>query len=138
MHHGESLCNTRVRCIPHSTIDHLISAEPGFGHAMLATLATELSETRDQLLSLGRKSALEKVATFLLRISRRNQREKTDECQLHLPMTRAEIADYLGLTIETISRSVTKLKTSGLIRLESKSRIQITDLEALEALANGE
>ena len=138
LHHGEALCNTKIRCIALSTIDSLISSEPGFGQAMLATLATELAETRDQLLSLGRKSALEKMATFLLRISRRNQRENTDECQLHLPMTRAEIADYLGLTIETVSRTITKLKTAGVIQLESRSRVIIKDLESLEDIANGD
>ncbi len=138
MHHGEALCSARLRCIPLSAIDSLITSEPGFGQAMLATLATELSETRDQLLSLGRKSALEKVATFLLRIARRNKREGTDECQLYLPMTRSEIADYLGLTIETISRTITRLKTTGVIRLQSKSAIQVNDLNRLAELASGD
>ena len=138
LHHGEALCHTKVRCIALSTIDHLINSEPGFGQAMLATLATELAETRDQLLSLGRKSALEKMATFLLRISRRNQRENTDQSRLHLPMTRAEIADYLGLTIETVSRTITKLKTGGVIQLQSNSRVVVKDLELLENIANGD
>jgi len=138
LHHGEALCNSSIRCIPISTVENLIVSEPEFGQALLAALSTELSETRDQLLSLGRKSAIEKVATFLLRISRRNERENTDECQLYLPMTRAEIADYLGLTIETVSRNITKLKTRGLIRLESKSRVQILDLEGLEDIADGD
>jgi len=137
-HHGEALCDTKIRCIPVSTINTLITTEPGFGQALLATLATELAETRDQVLSLGRKSAIEKVATFLVRIARRNKREQKDECALHLPMTRAEIGDHLGLTIETVSRNITKLKTSGLIRLESKSRVEVLDMEQLEELANGD
>jgi len=135
--HAEALCASRVRCIPVKTIETLISSQPGFGQAMLATVATELAETRDQLLSLGRKSAAEKLATFLLRISRRNARENQNDTQLYLPMTRAEIGDYLGLTIETVSRNMTRLRVAGIIRLEGKSRVQILNLEKLAELANG-
>ncbi len=138
MYHAEALCRVRVRSIPVTTIDTLLHTEPRFGQAMLATLATELAETRDQLLSLGRKSALEKVATFLLRISRRNQREGRDAKQLYLPMTRTEIGDYLGLTIETVSRNFTRLKTAGVIKLHSKSDVQVDDISALEKLAEGD
>jgi len=135
--HAEALCDSRVRCIPVKTIETLISSEPGFGQAMLATVATELAETRDQLLSLGRKSAAEKLATFLLRISRRNAREGQDDAQLYLPMTRAEIGDYLGLTIETVSRNMTRLRAAGIIHLESKSKVQILNVEKLVELADG-
>lgn len=136
--HAEALCKSKVRCIAASTVDKLITTELGFGQALLSMLATELDETRDQLLSLGRKSALEKVATFLLRISRRNRREGRDEALLHLPMKRSEIADYLGLTIETVSRNITKLRTTGIIKLESKSEVRITDIQLLEDLAEGD
>jgi len=134
---AEALCSAKVRCIPLSTIDSLIKSEPGFGQAMLSSLATELAETRDQMLSLGRKSAVEKVATFLMRISRRNERENKDETLIHVPMTRSEIADYLGLTIETVSRNITKLKTTGIIKLESKSSIRILNIDRLEDIAEG-
>lgn len=137
-HHGEALCEAKVRCIPNTTIDTLMTSEPGFAQAMLTTLATELAETRDQLLALGRKSALEKVATFLLRISGRNERQGADETLLHLPMTRAEIADYLGLTIETVSRTITKLKKAQIIHLETNTRVQILDMDNLEDIANGD
>ena len=84
--------------------------------AAAVVVADELAETRDQLLSLGCKSALEKVATFLLRIASRNRRAGRDDERLQLPMTRAEIADYLGLTIETVSRNFTRLRKAGAIR----------------------
>lgn len=135
--HAEALCQSRVRCIAITTVDKLITSEPGFGQALLSMLAIELDETRDQVLSLGRKSALEKVATFLLRISRRNRREGKDEGSLHLPMKRAEIADYLGLTIETVSRNITKLRTTGVIALESKSKVSVPDISVLEGIADG-
>jgi len=136
-HNAESLCAARVRCIPLTAMNRLISTEPGFSTALLGVLSTELAETRDQLLSLGRKSALEKVATFLLRISRRNEREGVDETQLHLPMSRAEIADFLGLTIETVSRNFTKLKVSGIIALPSSAQVQVVNLARLEVSAEG-
>ena len=135
---AEALCPVRVRSIPVKTIDTLITTEPGFGQAMMNVLSTELAETRDQLLSLGRKSAMEKVATFLLRIAKRNEREGISPETLHLPMTRSEIGDYLGLTIETVSRNITKLKISGVIRLESKSIVRVIDLEELQNIAEGE
>ncbi|OED39978.1 hypothetical protein AB833_13075 [Chromatiales bacterium (ex Bugula neritina AB1)] len=136
-YHGEVLCRSRVRSIPITIIDRLLETEPGFGQAMLETLATELAEIREQLLSLGQKSAIEKVATFLLRISRRNLREGGNQHSLYLPMTRSEIGDYLGLTIETVSRNISKLKTSGLIHVLNKNTVQILDLPKLEELADG-
>lgn len=134
----EALSDVRVKCIPVSAIETLIRTEPGFGQAMMGMLATELAETRDQLLSLGRKSAMEKLATFLVRISKRNERAGTDATSLFLPMTRAEIADYLGLTIETVSRNMTKLKLAHVIRLETKSSVTVLDSERLMNIAEGE
>lgn len=135
---AEALSPTRVRSIPLKAIDALIISEPGFGQAMMKVLSTELAETRDQLLSLGRKSAMEKVATFLLRIAKRNEREGNSPDVLFLPMTRSEIADYLGLTIETVSRNITKLKVAQIIRLETRSVIKILDMDCLEDIAEGE
>ncbi len=137
-HSAEALCAAKVRCIPLTAMDRLISSEPGFGQALLRVLSSELAETREQLLSLGRKSAHEKVATFLLRIARRNEREGANACDLHLPMKRSEIADYLGLTIETVSRNITKLKASNCIRLNSNSRVEVLDMDLLESYAEGD
>jgi len=100
--HAEALSPSKVRCIPVSCIDSLILSEPGFGRALLSLVASDLSDTREQLLSLGRKTALEKVAGFLFRIYSRNNATNPDSEDTniaHVPMTRSEIADYLGLTI---------------------------------------
>jgi CRP/FNR family transcriptional regulator len=137
-HYGEALCEARVRCISVDTIDRLIQSEPGFGQTLVATLASDLAETREQLLSLGRKSAIEKLATFLLRISRRNCREGEDEYRLYLPMTRMEIADYLGLTVETVSRNFTRLKKEKIIAPVSRCEVEIVDLNRLRELAEGD
>jgi len=139
--HAEALSASKVRCIPISCIDSLILTEPGFGRALLSLVATDLSDTREQLLSLGRKTALEKVASFLFNIYSRNNVADTDSENndvAHVPMTRSEIADYLGLTIETVSRCITKLKTSGVIKPETRSTIRILNPDQLEEISVGE
>lgn len=135
---AEALTECEVRCIPVSAIDRLIQSEPGFGQTILRMTSQELADVREQLVSLGRKSALEKLATFLLRIARRNEQAGYAASIVHLPMKRADIGDYLGLTIETVSRNITKLKVAQVIRLNSHSEIEILDREALISMAEGD
>ena len=127
-----------VRCIPVNAIDKLIRSEPGFGQALLQLAASELAETREQMLSLGRKSATEKLATFLVRIARRGAAVGQASNTIQIPMKRCEIADFLGLTIETVSRNFTKLKVSRVIRLKSNSEVEILNPAMLEAIADGD
>ncbi len=137
-HYGEALCHSRVRCIPTNIVDRLICEDAEFGRALVKTLATELSETQDQMLSLGCKSAQERLATFLLRIARRYQREGKDGSSLSIPMTRSDIADYLGLTVETVSRNFTKLKSKEIIRLDGSSNVHILNMSLLREIASGQ
>jgi len=134
---AESLCDSTLRCIPVNAIEKLMRSEPGFGQALLAATATELADTRELMLSLGRKSAAEKMATFLLRIARRNNAIDDAVQTVSIPMKRCEIADFLGLTTETISRTLSKFKAMNIIRLESTSRVRILDMEKLQAVAEG-
>lgn len=134
---AEALTESVVRCIPISVIDTLIETEPGFGQIILRLTSQELSDAREQLVSLGRKSAMEKLATFLLRIVRRNEQYGLDGAVVHLPMKRSDIGDHLGLTVETVSRNLTKLRLAQVIRLKSNSEVCIQDREALERMADG-
>ncbi|NND91860.1 MAG: helix-turn-helix domain-containing protein [Granulosicoccus sp.] len=134
---GEALSHAVVRCIPVNAIEKLIRSEPGFGQALLYLTASELAETREQMLSLGRKSAAEKVATFLIRISRRSVAMGQTGSLLSIPMKRSEIADFLGLTIETVSRTFTKLKVARVIRLRSNSQVEVLEMEKLSGIAEG-
>ena len=86
----------------------------------------------------GQRSATERVVSFLLAFSRRNERNAQDPAPFDLPMTRGDIADFLGLTIETVSRTFTKLKVQGLIEPPQSSTVRITDLAGLRGLAGGE
>lgn len=97
----------------------------------------ELAAAQNQMLLLGRKTALERIATFLLDLPSHDPARSTPPGHVHLPMTRAEIADYLGLTIETVSRVLTRLKTQGVIRLVSLSELRVEQPGVLRDLADG-
>lgn len=97
---------------------------------VLAALRAELAATRTQMMLLGRMNAAERLANFLLTIAAERR-----SSFIELPMSRADIADYLGLTIETVSRKLNGLHALGVIRLESPTRIRITDPGRIEAIA---
>ncbi|MGO4707316.1 Crp/Fnr family transcriptional regulator [Microvirga sp. 2MCAF38] len=94
-----------------------------------------LRQARESQMILGRLAPSEKVASFLLVMSARAAEHGLTDNPLHLPMTRTDIADYLGLTIETVSRTFTKLKTQGLIRLPEPHLVEIVDKRLLAAVA---
>lgn len=116
----------------------LIRETPALETALLQRATHELAAAQNQMLLLGRKTALERVSTFLLDMPAHDPARRGPAGRVHLPMTRAEIADYLGLSIETVSRVFTRLKTQGVIRLLSLTELQIEKPEALIALAEGE
>jgi CRP/FNR family transcriptional regulator len=95
----------------------------------------ELDAAREWLLLLGRKSAREKMATLLLLIATKMIALKGDETAQHvdfnIPLTRDTIADYLGLTVETVSRQITLLKKDGIIRLHGQRHVEIPSVKAL-------
>lgn len=97
-----------------------------------AATGRELERTQEHLLLLGRKTAAERVATFLLDVSRRFGGDFTS-----LPMGRQDMADYLGLTIETVSRMLTQLQGDNLIEFSGCRRFRITNAGALSRLAMG-
>jgi CRP/FNR family nitrogen fixation transcriptional regulator len=106
-------------------------ASTGLVHELLNCTMIGLRQTQDHLLLLGRKNALERLAAFLLEMIHRSG----DEEVLDLAMPRHDIADYLGLTLETVSRMFAELKEHGTIRLESARRVHLLDLDKLTAMA---
>ena len=111
--------------------ERLIDEVPGFARRLLAVTSHELHAAQDQMVLLGRKSASEKVASFLLMLPARQH-------DIEVPMTRGDIADYLGLTVETVSRTLTRLRQDGLIALPIPTRIRVVDRKGLENLASGD
>lgn len=117
--------------------DQLLNALPALEHRLVALAGDELMAAQEQIVLLGRKTARERLASFLTRLSARQVQLGGPQGRVHLPMTRLDIADYLGLTIETVSRVLTQFKTSGLIRLLPGNEIALPDPEALRALGEG-
>ncbi len=125
-------------CFNRAKFEALLVETPHIASRMLEMTLDELDAARDWMLLLGRKTAREKIATFLALISARSSIEDandTKEKHITLPLTREAMADYLGLTIETVSRQFTKLRKDGLIELDGKRGVIIADLDALRAEA---
>jgi CRP/FNR family transcriptional regulator len=129
---------TRLRSLRWSAIQSLARSDAELSFKLYDAVSLELAAAHDQLLSTGQRSAMERIATFLLAMSRRNERNNRDALMLELPMSRADIGDFLGLTIETVSRTFTKLRQRGIIDLAHSARVRIIDVEELETLAEGE
>ncbi len=107
---------------------------PAFESRLLDVASNELVAAQVQMLLLGRKTARERVASFLLARGAEAPPCVGPLTTLRLPMTRTDIADYLGLTVETVSRAMTRLKADRLIGIPSPSEIVILDRRGLEGL----
>jgi CRP/FNR family transcriptional regulator len=129
---------TRLRCLPMAMLHHSAAKDPAIGFKLYQALARELAATRDLMLTTGQRSAAERVVSFLLALSRRTERNGQSASEFELPMTRSDIGDFLGLSIETVSRTFTKLKTLGLIELPQSNRVKLVDIDELKSLADGE
>ncbi len=136
---AEALEPSRIWCFPRARFDEFVLANPSLKDSLLDVARQDLEAAQQQFMVLGRKTAMERVASFILYLHERFQRitgHPTDH--VTLPMSRADIADYLGLTKETVSRIFGQLRNSRVIRLETLSCIQMLNRAALEVLADGE
>lgn len=108
-----------------------LERDPALGARLLRRFEAQLCIMHSHALVLGRMSALERVAFFLLRLMPENMVGTT----LHLSMTRQEIADFLGLTLETVSRAFSELKRRGLVALARADEVRIQDRGSMRRLA---
>jgi CRP/FNR family transcriptional regulator, anaerobic regulatory protein len=115
----------------------LLDDFPLMERRLLEVAANELVAAQEQMLLLGRKTARERLASFLLLQSRQGVACGRPRKCFTLPMTRSDIADYLGLTIETVSRTLTRLRSEGLIDFASQSEVVIVNFAGLSGLAGG-
>ncbi len=132
---AEALVDTKVCRFSRSAFRKLLSDMPDLEHRLLAVAETELATAQEQILLLGRKTAMERIASFLLLQVNRVTARGLPPNPIALPMTRAEVADYLGLTIETVSRCFTKLRKLDIISLPASDRVLIKQTERLKALS---
>ncbi len=135
---AQALEPVRLKCIPAGTLSRMASRDPSLGLKLYEAMSRELAAAQDHLFTIGQRSAAERLACFLLALSRRNARQGRNPALIVLPMTRSDIADFLGLTIETISRTLTKLRSAKVIDLEQCTLVRIINTALLERLAAGE
>ncbi len=133
---AEAASDVELCVVPRSTLETMVTGTPALEHRLLRQSLAELDEARDWMLTLGRKTAAEKVASFLLLIATHTdpEHDTADAAAFDLPLSRGDIADYLGLTIETVSRQLTALRQAGVVGVEGR-HITVPDLEALRELA---
>jgi CRP/FNR family transcriptional regulator, anaerobic regulatory protein len=120
-----------------SKLRALLDDFPLMEKRLLEVAANELVAAQEQMLLLGRKTARERLASFLLSQSRQGLTCGHARPRFTLPMTRNDIADYLGLTIETVSRTLTRLRNEGLIDIAVQSDVLVNNPRGLEELAGG-
>lgn len=122
--------------VPFSRFEELSSTIPSLQHQMYRLLSKEISHDTEMLLLLGKKSAEERLATFLLSMSKRLRKRGLCATDFYLSMSRHEIGNYLGLAVETVSRLFTRFQDEGLLRVDRK-HVELIDLDALEAIVSG-
>lgn len=135
-----ALTDARVCTFRRSAFDDFAHRHPELEHKLLQRTLAELDRTRQWMLLLGRKSAGERVAAFLLEMSLRHsqgrgQAERARPVRFELPLSRQDIADLLGVTIETVSRQITSLRDDRVIETPGRRAITVLDLDRLEARA---
>ncbi|MDP3406239.1 MAG: helix-turn-helix domain-containing protein [Brevundimonas sp.] len=116
----------------------LVKQSPSLEHILLHRTMHELAAAQNQMLLLGRKTAIERLAYFLLDLPGRDPARPSAPGQVRLQMKRAEIADHLGLTIETVSRVLTRMKLNGLISTRSPHELVVERPDRMRQHALGE
>jgi CRP/FNR family transcriptional regulator, anaerobic regulatory protein len=135
----EAATEVKLCSFPRNTLLSMIKSNPDLEHKLFSQASRELQEAHDWMLTLGRKTALEKVAAFLHFVATRINPETSQALSpllIDLPLNRSDIADFLGLTIETVSRQITKLRTAGVIVMINNRTIEIPDVGKLVKLSS--
>lgn len=127
---AEAMSDCQVLAIRRRALDAAAARDSTVARQLWTAGYRSLRKMQSHLVQIGRKTALERVAAILAELAARASGEEVD-----LPMSRQDIADYLGLTIETVSRMFTQLQASGIIALTGLRRMRVSDPTALQKLA---
>ncbi|MBU1304750.1 MAG: Crp/Fnr family transcriptional regulator [Alphaproteobacteria bacterium] len=129
---AEAASDVDICMVPKAALERMVQENPALEHRIMQQTLRELDEARDWMVTLGRKSAAEKVASFLYLIASHIDPSQGEAvATFDLPLTRADIGDFLGLTIETVSRQMSKLKADGVIEIENYRHVSVPDLARL-------
>jgi len=131
---AEAIADAVVVSYPRSQLERIAETQVAVQKLLMSLLCKGLSATQNHVVMLGRQTAQERLAWFLLSIMGRSD----DDTNLELPMSRLDIADYLGLTIETVSRGISQFKRRRLITVSGSHKVALNNVAALEAIASGE
>lgn len=129
---AQATCAVKVRCLSAAALEQEASRDASLALRLYKAVSAELAAARSLLVSVGQQSAMERLAGFLLGLSERGE---TNDHVVKLPMRRSDIADLLGLTIETVSRTITKLRTMKVIEVVRGTEVHILDGDRLLELA---
>jgi CRP/FNR family transcriptional regulator len=138
---AEAASDVEVCMFPKEAFERLIDVYPELKHRLFERTLDELDAAREWMLLLGRKTAEEKVASFLLLLARRSAIAdcstpgKSEPRRFELPLRRADMADYLGLTIETISRQLTRLRAAGIVKMIDTRTFEVPEIDRLAGIA---
>ena len=135
---AEAVTPVKVCNFPRHSFERLLRDAPPLERELFQRASSEIAEAHDHMLLLGRKTARERVASFLVRMASRWSNTQSAVPSIELAMTRAEIADYLGLTMETVSRTLTAFRGQNLISFDGPDRLQLSNLNRLQQLAAGD
>lgn len=139
--HVVAVTDVKICRYPQEAFEEILERFPGLEERLYSDTLKELERAHGWLLLLGRKTAAERLATLLVMLGDRqslvgcHHLPQNNSLNFDLPLTRTEIADFLGLTIETVSRQFSRLKKDGLIQIANKRHIVVPDRKALEDLA---
>ena len=125
---AEAVTDAVLISYPRQRVERLIAENPAFAGEIRRLATRGLQSAYQRMVLLTHKSAEERMAWFLLELAERSENE---DC-IDLPMSRTDIADYLGMVIETVSRALSQLKRAGTIAMKSVNRIQLIDRDMLE------
>lgn len=134
---AQMLTAAQVCRIERRKLDGLMRRYPAIERRLLDLCVQELAATQEQLVTVGRRTAEARVAAFVLSLADAGKRRHHVGAVLEMPMTRADIADFLGLTLETVSRTLTAFRRRGWVREPGHGRIELLRREALLDLTDG-
>lgn len=135
---AEAATETEICTFPKSLVERLANETPDLERRLHFQSLKELDEAREWMLTLGRKTAQEKVASFLHMIATHIDPDHGTCSTFDLPLSRSDIADFLGLTIETVSRQMTKLRKEGIILIENNRHVTVPCLDRLNTAAGND
>lgn len=134
---AEAIVESVVRRYPKPQIERLVSESPRVARQMLTIAYDRLALAQTQLVTLGRKTAVERLASFLVSHADRTGVARAPGQEVRLPMNRTDIADHLGLTVETVSRIFSRLKRDDVIDIPDAHSIRVYDWDLLDELSEG-